>query len=400
MSNVVLSSTPRVRSTPFTTRVEAAGVASYTVYNHMLLATVFRGVMNDYWHLCQHVQVWDVSCERQVQIQGPDASRLVQWMTPRDLSRAQQDQCFYVPLCDADGTLVNDPIAVRVDENTWWLSISDTDVKLWAMGLATGRGLNVKVTEPAVWPLAVQGPKAEELMARVFGEAVHAIRFFRFRRLDYQGHPFIVARSGWSKQGGFEVYVDDAALGQALWDELFEKGVDLDVGPGCPNQVERMESGLLSFGNDMDHRHTPLQCGLDKFCHLDSGLDSLSVDALRRQRDDGVPSRLMGIVVPGMTHLPVAPALRVDGVETGDIRSGSFSGKYDAWLCFAYLDATYIDSLWQCAVSLHFVSDGEEWPAMMLELPFDFSLVDLDIRRDEPHYDQRRASADLGERVA
>ena len=355
-------------------------MSAYTVYNHMLLATVFRSPMADYRHLREHVQVWDVSVERQIQLRGPDASALVQLMTPRDLSKAQDDQCFYVPLCDVDGTLVNDPVAMRIDEQTWWLSISDSDVELWARGLATGRGMQVAVSEADVWPLAVQGPKADMLMERVFGPIVHQIRFFRYRRVRYRERAFIVARSGWSKQGGFEIYVDDAVTGLALWDELFDKGADLSVAAGCPNSVERIESSLLSFGNDMGYRVTPLQCGLDRFCHLDNDLPSLSVEALACQRAAGVPSRLMGIVVPGMRTAPSQPILCVDGMPSGDVRSGSVSGRYDAWLCMAYLDTPVIDRLKQSASSLTLVELAEQWPAVMLELPFDFSQVDLDPR--------------------
>jgi len=113
-------------------RVEALGVKAYTVYNNMLLATMFRSIEADYWHLCQHVQVWDVSVERQVQIKGPDAFKLVQLMTPRNLSKAQDDQCFYLPLVDENGRMINDPIAIHIEPETWWLSIADSDVLLWA----------------------------------------------------------------------------------------------------------------------------------------------------------------------------------------------------------------------------------------------------------------------------
>ena len=270
-----LSVSRRTRSTPFTSRVEAAGVKGYTVYNHTLLATKFRSIEADYLHLCENVQVWDVSCEKQVAISGPDAYRLIQLMTPRDLSKARIGRCFYVPLCNPKGGIVNDPIAIKLTENDWWLSIADTDVMLWAQVLATGFNLDVTVTEPDVWPLAVQGPKAEDLMARVFGESVHDIKFFNITPMSYQGVDMQVARSGWSKQGGFEIYVNDATLAGPLWDELFEKGQDLNVGPGCPNLIERVESGLLSLGNDMGYDTTPLECGLNQYVDLDADIESL-----------------------------------------------------------------------------------------------------------------------------
>lgn len=376
-----LSVSNRLRATPFTSRIEAGGVKAYTVYNHMLLPTVFRSLEEDYAHLCEHVQVWDVSVERQIQIQGPDANQLVQWMTPRDISKAQDDQCFYLPLCDEQGRLINDPIGIKIDHQTWWLSIADSDVLLWAKGLATGKGLNVTVTEPNVWPVAVQGPKAETLMQRVFGEQVNSIRFFRYKRLPFQGHDFIVARSGWSKQGGFEIYVDDPAVGQSLWDELFAQGEDLQVGHGCPNLIERVESGLLSFGNDMDFRHTPLQCGLDKFCHLDAELNSMSLPALRKQRTAGVPSRLVGVVVPGLHETPQNPHILVDGLLAGEVRSHSLSGKYDAWLGLVMMDRAAIATANNQADSLRLYTPDNDYPGFCAELPFAFATINLNLRQ-------------------
>ncbi|MEZ5535186.1 MAG: dimethylsulfoniopropionate demethylase [Thiolinea sp.] len=376
-----LSISRRTRSTPFTSRVEAGGVKAYTVYNHMLLPTVFRSVEEDYAHLCEHVQVWDVSCERQIQITGPDANRLVQWMTPRDISKAQKDQCFYLPLCDEQGRLINDPVGINVDEQTWWLSIADSDVLLWAKGLALGKGLNVSITEPDVWPVAVQGPKAERLMQRIFGDVVAEIRFFRYKRLAFQGHEFIVARSGWSKQGGFEIYVDDAAIGQALWDELFRQGGDLQVGHGCPNLIERIESGLLSFGNDMDYRHTPLQCGLDKYCHLDADLDSMSLPALREQHAAGVSSQLMGVVVPGLAEPPENPHILVNGLPAGEVYSHSLSGKYDAWLGLVMMDAEALQTL-KAQPEILLVHDGaQHHSGFCAELPFAFVTMNLKPRQ-------------------
>ena len=339
----------------------------------MLLATCFRSLEADYWHLCQHVQVWDVSCERQVQIKGPDAFKLVQLMTPRNLSQARDDQCFYVPLCDQDGKMVNDPIAIHIETDTWWLSIADSDVLLWAKGLASGMALDVVVSEPDVWPVAVQGPKADELMRRVFGEIVDEIRFFRYKRLNYNGHEFIVARSGWSKQGGFEVYVDDVETGCQLWDELFEQGTDLNVGPGCPNVIERIESGLLSFGNDIDFRHTPLQCGLRKFCHLDQNIDSMSIDSLRKQDTEGVPSRLMGLIAVGLNDIPKNKSVFIENTRAGEVYSDCVSPRYGAYLAFAELDRKSIEEVQQNEGNgLTLDINGERYPVKCTELPFNF----------------------------
>ncbi len=288
MSQAVLVKSPRLRSTPFTRRVEANGVKAYTVYNHTLLPSVFSSAEEDYAHLKSAVQVWDVSCERQVEIKGPDARKLVQMTTPRDLTGMQDDQCYYIPNVDADGKMLNDPVLNKLAEDRYWVSIADTQMLLYYKGLAAGRGLDVQVFEPDVHPLAVQGPKANELMRRVFGDDIVSTRFFRHKPIEFNGTRMIVARSGWSLQGGFEIYVDGFENGEPLWDTLFEAGEDLDVRSGGPNGIERIEGGLLSFGSDMTIEHTPLEASLGKYCHLDAKTECLGLAALR---ESAMPQR-------------------------------------------------------------------------------------------------------------
>ena len=339
MSAPLLSISQRTGSTPFTPRVEHAGVKSYTVYNHTLLATAFRTIEADYRHLKSHVQVWDVSCERQVEVRGPDAARLVQLMTPRDLSRATQGRCLYVPLVDETGGMINDPIALKLGEDRFWLSIADSDVLLWAKGLAFGMSLDVDITEPDVFPLAVQGPKADELMARVFGDATRSIRFFRFDHLPFNGHPLLIARSGWSRQGGFEIYVDDATLAPALWDALMVAGRDLAVGPGCPNAIERIEGGLLSYGSDMTREHNPFECGLDQYCQLDRPTEFMSRGALQRIVDEGIARRIMGLRInaDGLPPCHVPWPVVMGGQQIGQVSSAAWSPDFDCGVALAML---------------------------------------------------------------
>lgn len=342
MSNKFLSISRRTRSTVFTERLEATNIKAYTVYNHMLLPTVFESFEADYWHLCEHVQVWDVAAERQVEITGPDSARLVQLMTPRDISRTALGQGLYAPLCDVDGGIINDPIAIKHSDDCWWLSIADSDVKLWAKGLATGYGLDVKITEPDVSPLAVQGPKAEALVARVFGESVRDIRFFHGKMLNFQGTDMYVARSGWSKQGGFEIYLNNPDLANALWDELFEKGQDLNVRAGCPNAIERIESGLLSYGNDIDDSNNPFECGLDQFIKLDADIESLSLPALRALA--GQQSReLVGLIFDQAMEF-TDKKVRYNNQIVGEMTSNIWSPRFKKHLAFAMMQSDFLGS--------------------------------------------------------
>ena len=359
----------RTRLTPFSSRVEDCGAKAYTVYNHMLLPAIFRSLEEDYWHLCENVQVWDVSAQRQVEITGPDALKLVQLMTPRDLSQAKYGQCFYAPLCDESGNMINDPIIIKHSDEHWWLSIADTDVMLWGMGLATGFGLDVKVSEADIWPLAVQGPKAEDLLVRIFGDEIREIRFFHSKIINYAAKEFLVARSGWSKQGGFEIYVNDAELGAQLWDELFAQGEELNVRAGCPNLIERIESGLLSFGGDMGYDTTPFECGLDKYVSLEADIKSLSIDALRTRP---LKTRLMGIVIDQQVKLKDL-RLFSGGSEIGVITSNTWSPKYRTHLAFAKCDINCISE----TKELHVTSTSGKVSVRITELPFNFESLGL-----------------------
>ncbi|WP_417452587.1 dimethylsulfoniopropionate demethylase [Kiloniella sp.] len=340
----VLSPTTRVRRTPFSDRVEACGITAYTVYNHMLLATVFRSVEEDYRHLCEAVQIWDVSCERQVEIKGPDAARLTQLMTCRDLSKAKYGQCFYAPLVDEDGGMVNDPIILKLAEDRFWLSIADSDVMLWAKGLARGGNLDVKVFEPDVYPLAVQGPKAEEVMAAVFGNKVRDIRFFRFEKMAFEGHDMVVARSGWSKQGGFEIYLDRKELALQLWDQIWAAGQAFDIRAGCPNAIERVEGSLLSYGNDMTMGTSPFECGLEKYVNLEADIDFVARDALQKEKDQGLQRKVCHLLFSENLNTGVFENWSVfDKAEQqiGKLTSGCDSIRHGAFLAIATIAKEY-----------------------------------------------------------
>ena len=329
MSTPLLTCSTRLRRTPFSRRVEAAGVKAYTVYNHMLLPTVFRSVEEDYAHLKSAVQVWDVSCERQVEIAGPDARRLVQITTPRDLAKMAEDQCYYLPMVDEQGAMLNDPVAIKLAEDRYWVSLADTDLLLYYKGLATGFGLDVNVFEPDVSPLAIQGPKADELVGRVFGREIVETKFFRHKTIDFLGKEMIISRSGWSLQGGFEIYLDGSKHGEALWDTLFEAGADLDLRAGCPNGIERIEGGLLSYGNDMTMDHTPFEAGLSRYCHLDTATDCLGHGELLKKRNPARqirPLEIDGPAVPAVTQL--WPLKSQSGNPAGHVSSAAWSPDF------------------------------------------------------------------------
>lgn len=334
----------------------------------MLLPTSFRGVEEDYWHLRRAVQVWDVGCERQVEIVGPDAAQLAQLLTVRDLRSFTVGRCGYAPIVDDDGLLINDPIVLRLAEDRFWFSVADSDVVLWASGLARGLGLDVSVREPDVWPLGLQGPLAEDVAAKVFGESVRVIKFFRFAEVTFEGHRMVMARSGWSAQGGFEIYVDDADVGRAIYDALMIAGQPCDIGPGCPNQIERIEAGLLSYGNDITREDTALEAGLEKYCSLDAPIEAIGIEALRRQRADGISRKICGLMIEGD---PV-PGPRVpwdisnNDHRVGCVTSSVWSPRLLSNVALAMINVEH------AAVGTHLViaASGGDRLARVCEVPF------------------------------
>ena len=370
MSSVLsLAISRRIRRTPFTERIETLGVKGYSIVNHTLLPKAFESSNEEvYWHLREHVQLWDVSCQRQVEIRGPDAAKLVQLMTPRDLRQAKIGHCLYISLIDNNAGIINDPILLKLEEDHFWLSIADSDVLLWAKGLSLGYGFDVMVDEPDVSPLAVQGPKAELLMEKVFGTIVRKIRFFQFNTVDFKGNPLQVSRTGYSRQGGFEIYLDKSSLGIDLWDTLWEAGQEFNVAPGYPNLVERVEGGLLSYGNEMTRANNPLECNLDHNCCLDGSLNYIGREALQKIAETGPTQRIRGVIFEGEPTPPCASPwpIMADGKQVGYTTTVVWSLQLKKNLSLAMIEAEF----WNAGQNVQVETpDGLKMNGTVVEFP-------------------------------
>ena len=369
--SVGLNMSRRIRRTPYTDRAEQAGVTGFSVVNHMILPKAYgRTIEEDYWHLREKVQIWDVSCQRQVQIKGPDAARLVQLMTPRDLSRAQAGDCLYVPIIDDVAGLINDPVLLKHAEDMFWLSIADSDVLLYAKGIAIALNLRVSVSEPDVSPLAIQGPLAEDLLADVFGNAVRSIDFFKFGHVSFMGTNQLIARSGYSRQGGFEIYLEGSALGEALWDAIWDAGQQYDIAPGCPNLIERIEGGLLSYGNEMTRENNPLEIGFQKYCALDGAVDYFGRTALEDIARKGPQQLIHGVIFdgPSIGSCTAPWPVMHDDVWIGQITSGIFSPRLEKYVGLSLIKKGF----WQPGLNIQVeLPNGEVRLGNISALPFD-----------------------------
>ena len=326
----IITRSRRLRGTPFTSRIEKQGVKSYTVYNHMLLPTTFSTPEEEYKHLKEHVQIWDVSVQREIEISGKDSSELVQLMTCRNLSDSKIGRCYYAPLVDSDGGLINDPLIYKVNDDKWRVCIADSDVLLFAKGIASAKKMDVNIFEAKIDTLAVQGPKSLDIMKKIFGDKIRDLKFFRFDFFEFDKKKFLISRSGFSKQGGYEIHVENVSDGLDLYDHFFKIGKEFNLKPGTPNHPERIEGGLLSYGSDMDNNDNPLECGFDKYVDLDSDIVFLGKENLIKIKNNGIKRKLMGVKID-IDKIDVSeeiPLFDSGNKVIGQLRSGAFSPKF------------------------------------------------------------------------
>ena len=360
--------TARVRPSPFFESVVAEGMVAANVYNRMIMPTSFGDPEGEYWRIINGVSQWDVGVERQVQLKGPDAGLLAQLLSPRDLSTCKVGQGKYVPLCNHRGTIINDPILLKLADDLYWFSIADSDMWLWASAIAAERGLDVEISEPDVSPMALQGPKAEDVVAHVLGDWVRSLKYFWFRETELDGIPIAVQRSGWSKQGGFEIYLRDGSKGTRLWNIFKEAGKPWGIGPGAPATPERVESGLVSVGGDTDDDTNPFEVRLGKYVDLDVPDEVVGIKALRRIKAKGIKRHQLGVILEGGTPEPLGFRLEDishDGNIVGRMTNCVWSPRMKANIGYGLVSVSVKAG---DMVTVHRAKGNT--PARLVELPF------------------------------
>jgi glycine cleavage system aminomethyltransferase T len=291
---------PRVRKSPYFDATLRHGARAFTVYNHMYMPTVYTNPVTEYWRLVTDVTLWDVACERQVEITGPDALEFVQLLTPRDLSVCSIDECRYVLLTADDGGIINDAVLLRLAENHFWLSPGDGDVLLWVQGIAVRAGMQVNIVEPDVSPLQLQGPKAPEVARTMFGDVATELGYFRMRQLDLDGIPLVLSRTGWSGELGYELYLRDGSKGEELWEKVMTAGKAQNITPAAPNTIRSVEGAILSYCSDITRNDNPWTLGLGRLVDLDQAADFIGKDALKKIHAEGTKRRLVGVEIDGL----------------------------------------------------------------------------------------------------
>ena len=287
----------QIRKSPFFDSTIKSGATGFSVYNHMYIPRDFGDPEKNFWNLVNKAILCDVSVERQVEITGPDAYKFTQLLTPRDLSKLKIGQCKYVLILNSDGGIINDPVLLRLGKNHFWLSIGDSDVLLWAQGVAVNSGMNVKISEPDVSPLQLQGPNSAKIMKKLFGDDILNLKYYWLKELNLQDIPLVVSRTGWSSELGYEIFLRDSSKGNLLWKKIMDAGNEFDLKPGHTSSIRRIEGAMLSYQADADINTNPYELGLDRLVNLDSDINFIGKESLKRIKRKGIIRKQVGMVL-------------------------------------------------------------------------------------------------------
>lgn len=359
---------PRARKSPYFGATIEAGATAFSIYNHTYFPMSYGSMEQEYWHLLNKVAVWDVACQIQIELRGPQAGELAQLLSARNLAGTEVGQGRYVPMCDHEGRLLNDPLVLRVAEDQWWFSIADSDMLAWCRAIGAERRLEVDINELDVAPLAVQGPLAADVVADLMGEWTRDLGFFRYAPAEVDGIALLIGRAGYSTKGGFELYLQDTNRGHDLWTRIMAAGEPYGIAPGTPNHMERIESAFISIRTDTDDNTDPFEARLGRYVSFDPGLDYIGRPALEAKQRAGLQRELVGLVIDGERQIPNTEPLPVhqDTTAVGQIRSMVWSPRLETMIALAIIDAPHN----QLGTKLAAATTAGERVALVTELPF------------------------------
>lgn len=359
----------QVRKSPYFDATIRWGAKGFSVYNHMYIPRDFGDAEQNFWNMINGATLSDVAVERQVEITGPDAAEFTQLLTPRNLSQCAVGQCKYILLTNSHGGILNDPILLRLAENHFWLSIADSDILLWARGVAINAGLDVTICEPDVSPLQLQGPQSGNIMRKLFGERIDSMRYYWLEEFDLEGIPLVVSRTGWSSELGYELYLRDGSRGDQLWELIMAAGQEFGLQPGHTSSIRRIEGGMLSYHADMDADTNPYELGLDRLVDLDMDANFIGKAALKEIYARGVTRKQVGVRLggdpltgPNNEFWPVMVADK----QVGKITSAIYSSRLKANIALAMVNIEHTD----IGTELEVVTQKGHCSGTVVEKPF------------------------------
>ena len=369
MSNKNFGFGTQIRKSPYFDATVRWGATGFSVYNHMYIPRDFGSPEQNFWNLVNDAILCDVAVERQVEITGPDAYQFIQLLTPRDLSKLSIGQCKYVLIVNEQGGILNDPVLLRLGENHFWLSLSDSDILLWAQGVAVNAGFNVSIQEPDVSPLQLQGPKSGMIMEKLFGESIKDLKYYWLQELELEGIPLVVSRTGWSSELGYELYLRDSLKGDQLWELIMEAGKEFGLQPGHTSSIRRIEGGMLSYHADADIHTNPFEIGLDRLVALDSDINFIGKKALQKIHEEGVKRIQVGLEISGEAFQgpnTIFWPLQKDGKTVGKVTSAVYSPRLKKNIALAMVDV----KVSELGKSLDILIDKDIRQSVVVEKPF------------------------------
>ena len=365
---------PWYRKSPYFEATKRHGCKSWGLYNHMLLPTLYDDPVTEYRALLEDVTVWDVAVERCVEISGRDAFELTNLITCRDLTKVSVMQARYVLLTTHRGGIVNDPVLLRLAEDRFWLALADSDALLFVAGVAAGRGMDVEIRETDGAPMQVQGPRSRELIRDLFGDEVADLRYYFCAEAELDGIPFVISRTGWTGEVGFELYLQDPARGDDLFEMVLQAGEPYGARVIAPSEARRIEAGIFNYGSDMRVDDTPFHItGLEKYVELDQEQEFIGKAALARIAEEGVDRKLVGVDIGGAPMTDEGALndfwpVREPGGSTpiGKVTAGAWSPRLERNVGYAWVPSTHREPGTDLAID----SSAGERPATVVALPF------------------------------
>ena len=359
----------QIRKSPYFDATVKWGAAAFSVYNHMYIPRDFGDPTQNFWNLVNEAILCDVAVERQVEISGPDASQFVQLLTPRDLRELKVGQCKYILITNAEGGIINDPILLRLAEDKYWISLADSDVLLWAQGVATHANLDVHIHEPDASPLQLQGPQSGKIMEALFGEEIRDLKYYWLRHLTLNGMELVVSRTGWSSELGYEIYLQDGSRGSELWELIMAAGAPFGLKPGHTSSIRRIEGGMLSYHADMDILTNPFELNLDRLVNVDVPHHFIGKEALTKIKQEGVRRRQIGLIIdcpmlqgPNTIFWPI----EVDSKMVGKVTSAVYSPRLEKNIALAMIESEHSHIGENVKVRIH----DDVFEATICETPF------------------------------
>ena len=359
----------QIRKSPYFDATVKWGATGFSVYNHMYIPRDFGNPEQNFWILIKKSILCDVAVERQVEITGPDAYKFIQLLTPRDLSKLSVRQCKYVLIVNNDGGILNDPVLLRLAENHFWLSLADSDVLLWAQGVAVNSGLDVKISEPDVSPLQLQGPTSQKIMVKLFGEDIRELKYYWLREYELDGIPLVVSRTGWSSELGYEIFLRDGSRGNELYEKIMEAGKEHGIQPGHTSSIRRIEGGMLSYHADADIHTNPFELGFDRLVNLDTDINFIGKEALKKIKQEGIKRKQVGLIIdcdplsgPNTSFWPIEK----DGKKIGKVTSAVYSPRLKKNIALSMVEVNHSEIGNQLDVQ---TNEGK-YSATIVEKPF------------------------------